>query len=255
MESSSSGHVDSVRTVLSYGDHWSRFLEQNHQGTGASIERMKIGLTLGKFAPLHLGHQHVIETALREVDHLIVLIYDCPELATTPLPIRAGWIRSLYPTVEVLEAWGAPTETGLDPAITAQHDEYLKKRLRGYDITHFFSSEPYGEHVSKALDCEDRRVDVERSYVPISATAIRMDAFGNRRFLHPIVYRDLITQVVFLGAPSTGKSTLTEELAKRHQTTWMPEYGREYWEANQEARRLTTSQLVQIAEEHRRRGG
>lgn len=35
-----------------------------------------VGLARGKFAPLHRGHQHVIETALREMDHVIVVIYD-----------------------------------------------------------------------------------------------------------------------------------------------------------------------------------
>ncbi len=37
------------------------------------------GLTLGKFAPLHCGHQLLIDTALAEVDELVITIYDCPE--------------------------------------------------------------------------------------------------------------------------------------------------------------------------------
>lgn len=35
-----------------------------------------LGLTLGKFAPLHKGHQFMIETALQEVDELILVIYE-----------------------------------------------------------------------------------------------------------------------------------------------------------------------------------
>lgn len=34
---------------------------------------------------------------------------------------------------------------------------------------------------------------------------------------------------------------------------WMPEYGREYWQIFQQGRRLSLEQLVEIAEEHRRR--
>jgi len=37
----------------------------------------KCGLTLGKFAPLHQGHQYVIETALTEMDEVVLIIYDC----------------------------------------------------------------------------------------------------------------------------------------------------------------------------------
>ena len=34
---------------------------------------MKRGLTLGKYAPLHKGHQFVIETALAEMDEVVVI--------------------------------------------------------------------------------------------------------------------------------------------------------------------------------------
>ncbi len=66
-----------------------------------------LGLTLGKFAPLHKGHQFMIETALQEVDELIVVIY---ETKVTPIPhhVRANWIRRLYPEVRVIEAWDGP---------------------------------------------------------------------------------------------------------------------------------------------------
>ncbi len=73
---------------------------------------MKTGLTLGKFAPLHKGHQLLIERALARTDHLIVMVYDAPETTPVPLPVRASWIRALYPTVEVLEAWDGPTAVG-----------------------------------------------------------------------------------------------------------------------------------------------
>ena len=211
----------------------------------------KIGLALGKFAPLHSGHQHVIETALSEMDRVIVLIYDVPQVTNVPLPVRSQWLREIYPQIEVLEAWDGPVEVSSDPAITSLHDAYLKRRLTGKPITHFYSSEFYGEHVSRALGAIDRRVDSPRARFPVSATEIRKSPFQHRNFLHPRVYRDLITQVVFLGAPSTGKSTLAERLAMEHQTVWVPEYGREYWQKHQVDRRLTLEQLVEIAEGHR----
>lgn len=60
-----------------------------------------IGLTLGKYAPFHRGHQFVIETALAECDRVQVIIYDCPEphadsfvcasrLDTKNLSVRGG---------------------------------------------------------------------------------------------------------------------------------------------------------------------
>ena len=214
---------------------------------------MKIGLTLGKFAPLHRGHQHVIETALEEVDHLIVLIYDVPDITAIPLPVRAAWIRKLYPQVELLESWDGPLQVGDTPEITALHDAYLKQRLQGHRITHFYSSEFYGRHVSQALNAVDRRVDDGRVSVPISATQIRESPFAFREMLSDIVYRDHLIHAVFLGAPSTGKSTLAEAVAAHYKSAWVPEYGREYWEKHQVNRRLTSDQLVEITVGHRQR--
>jgi NadR type nicotinamide-nucleotide adenylyltransferase len=210
-------------------------------------------MTLGKFAPLHRGHRHVIETAMAETDHVIVVIYDAPEVTHCPLPLRAGWIKELYPRVEVILAWDGPQEVSDDPAITRRHDEYLQRLLAGKGITHFYSSEFYGDHVSRALGAVDRRVDPNREAFPISGTELRADPFRHRQYLDPIVYCDLITKVVLLGAPSTGKSTLAEYLAVQHNTVWVPEYGREYWETHQVNRRLTPEQLVELAEGHLQR--
>ena len=208
------------------------------------------GLTLGKFAPLHKGHQLVIETALREMDEVIAIIYDCPETTDVPLPVRANWLRTLYPSIQVVEAWDGPLEVGDTEEIRKTHEDYILNQLNVRGVTHFYSSEFYGDHMSRALGAINRVVDSNRSIVPVSATEIRKDPFAFRSFLDPIVYRDLVTKVVFLGAPSTGKTTIAAHLAKEYETVWMPEYGREYWDQNQVGRRLSLKQLEEIAEGH-----
>src|SRR4051812_24372714 len=37
-----------------------------------------------------------------------------------------------------------------------------------------------------------------------------------------------VKQIVIIGPESTGKSTLSESLAKHYDTVWCPEYAREY---------------------------
>lgn len=208
------------------------------------------GLTLGKFAPLHRGHQHLIETALREIDELVVLVYDAPDVTSIPLPVRAGWIRQLYPSVRVIEVWDGPQAVGRDPDLMRRHEECVLRALGDSRIDRFYSSEFYGEHMSRALGAEDRRVDPDRADVPVSATAVRAEPFRHRAFVAPEVYRDLIVNIVLLGAPSTGKTTLAERLARDAGTKWMPEYGREVWERHHVDRRLTPEQLVEIARGH-----
>ena len=174
-------------------------------------------------------------------------------MTSTPLPVRTNWIRTLYPDARVIEAWDGPLEIGDTPEIRKAHEDYLLGMLKGKKITALFSSEFYGQHVSQALGSKDRRIDPDRNRFPVSATAIRKHPFANRHFLDPVVYRDLITKAVFLGAPSTGKTILARELATAHKTVWVPEYGRQYWDEHQVNRRLTLEQLVEIAEGHRER--
>lgn len=209
-----------------------------------------IGLTLGKFAPLHRGHQYMIETAIKETDQVIVVIYDAPEVTDVPLNVRANWIKTLYPEVEVIEGWNSPSDMGDTPEIKAIQEKYILGVLKGREVTHFYSSEFYGDHMSKALKAVNREVDRNRQLFPVSGTAVRENIRMNREHISDVVYKDLITNVVFMGAPSTGKTTLAEKIAEEFKTVWMPEYGREYWEKNQVNRRLTPEQLLEIAEGH-----
>ena len=55
--------------------------------------------------------------------------------------------------------------------------------------------------------------------------------------------------VVFVGAESTGKSTLARHLAERCRAGFVPEIGRFIWEEKQG--RLTADDYVEIAERHR----
>jgi HTH-type transcriptional regulator, transcriptional repressor of NAD biosynthesis genes len=211
------------------------------------------GLYLGKFAPFHLGHEFMINEALRTVEKLTVLIYEAPELTEIPLTWRADWIRSFNPEIEVIECPDGPTDVTYEIAGMQKHEKFVMGKLGDRLITHFFSSEPYGEHMSAALGARDMRVDQARKSLPISATAIREDLYAHRKFLNSRVYFDHLVKVVLVGAPSTGKSTLAEKLAEHFKTTYMPEYGREYWELNNVQKRLTPEQLLEIAETHRKR--
>lgn len=212
----------------------------------------KVGLTLGKFAPLHKGHQFMIETALQEMDELIVVIYDT-DVTTIPLPVRAGWITQLYPTVKVIEAWDGPVGYSTEREYEIREEQYILGLLAGQQVTHFYSSEYYGGHMSRALGAVDRRVDNERSQVPISATMVRSDPYKYREYVSELVYRDLITKIVFVGAMSTGKSTITEALARRYNTTFASEYGRDYWTEHQVDRRLEFAAFDEIAVGHLQR--
>lgn len=153
------------------------------------IENKKVGFTIGKFAPLHKGHQFLIETALKEMDKLIVVVYDT-DLIDIPTEKRAEWIKELYPNVEIKFAHNPPSKYGLDEDSVNIQMKYLTKIMENEKPTHFYSSEKYGASVAKYMNIVDRRVDSERKEVPISATIVRENIEDNKKWIHDTVYRD-----------------------------------------------------------------
>lgn len=152
-------------------------------------DNQKIGFTIGKFAPFHKGHQYLIETALKEMDKFIVIVYDT-NLIDIPSKQRAEWIKNIYPNVEIRFASNPPAQYGLDEESVNVQMKYLSKILENDIVTHFYSSEKYGECVAKYMDIIDRRVDNNREKVPIRATTLRQNIENNKQWMEDVVYKD-----------------------------------------------------------------
>lgn len=154
----------------------------------------KIGFTIGKFAPLHKGHQFLIETALKEMDEFYVVIYDT-NVINISIEQRAKWIKKLYPKVKIIYAYNSPKKYGLDKESVEIQMSYLSNLIKDIPVTHFYSSELYGEKVANYLNIENRLVDLERKNVPISATLIRKDYLKESEYIENFIYLDIIKKI------------------------------------------------------------
>lgn len=150
----------------------------------------KIGFTIGKFAPLHKGHQFLIETALKEMNEFYVVIYDT-NVINIDVKKRAGWIKKLYPEVKIIYAYNSPKQYGLDKESVEIQMSYLSNLIKDIPVTHFYSSELYGEKVAEYLHIENRLVDFNRTQYPINATKIRENYNQGIKYLEEFVYKDL----------------------------------------------------------------
>ena len=90
---------------------------------------MKIGFTIGKFAPLHKGHQYLIEKALQEMDKFYVIIYET-KVTKISLETRASWIQKIYPEVNIIYAKNPPSTYGLDEKSVKIQTDYLKEKVK-----------------------------------------------------------------------------------------------------------------------------
>jgi HTH-type transcriptional repressor of NAD biosynthesis genes len=121
----------------------------------------------------------------------VVLVYESREVTRVPLDVRASWVRTLYPSALVIEGAEAPSATGREPSVMRLQEEYIATMVPG-PISHFFSSEWYGGHVSAFLGAQDVRVDEDRVAIPVSGTQIRNDPSAYGAWLDPMVLRDLL---------------------------------------------------------------
>ncbi|MBI3341949.1 AAA family ATPase [Candidatus Curtissbacteria bacterium] len=184
---------------------------------------MKKGLVIGKFYPLHAGHQYLIETALSNSDQVAVIVTGKKD-QIIPATIRAAWIREIYPQVEVKLVYHN---------IADDNDEaWAKNTIKwlGFKPDIVFTSENYGDHYSQLMGAKHVPVDIPRIKFPISGTKIREKPHFYSQFLHPIVRAYFVKRVCLIGAESTGTTTLAEALAKLYKTSWVPEFGRFYTE-------------------------
>lgn len=188
------------------------------------MTRFTHGLVLGKFYPLHVGHEHLIAAAASACARVTVQVLASAR-ESIPLEVRAGWIRERFPMVEVVTGMD---EAEVDFASPHAWDEHMRviEALLPASVDAVFTSDPYGAELARRLGAAWQQVDPGRQSLAISGTAVRADVAGSWWALSPPVREWFCRRVVVLGAESTGTTTLARALAERLGTIWVPEYGR-----------------------------
>lgn len=142
---------------------------------------MSRGLVIGKFNPPHRGHTYLIETALRQVDSLTIIV--CAKSGQEiPPELRATWLQEIHPEAEVL-ILNQDDFDDTDPYAWADHILLLL----GFRPDAMFTSESYGDEYARLLGARHVSVDRERKMVPCSASEIRANPMAYLEFLEPCV--------------------------------------------------------------------
>ena len=189
---------------------------------------MKTALVLGKFLPPHAGHAYLVDAARRQADEVVVLCLAHPD-EPIPVEVRHRWLEELFPWATVRSGVASHPIDYADPAVYDLWASTIKEVTGRDRFDLLLTSEPaYGGMTAERLGAAHVLVDPDRLAVPVSASAVRADPFGTWRFLAPCVRAWYVKRVCLLGAESTGTTTMTERLAGIYETTWVPEYGRDY---------------------------
>ncbi len=187
------------------------------------------GLIIGKFYPLHLGHQFLIDTALSKVNKLTVIVCQNHHYRI-PVSIRVGWLKSLYPHINIVVIRHDDHLDSTSVDVSAEWAKIVYKKLK-FTPEVVFSSEKYGTYFARYLGTKHILVDVNRIKYSVSGTDIRSNPYKYWNSISIPARAYYATKIVVLGAESTGTTTLAKDLARHYQTIWIPEYGRLYYEA------------------------
>jgi NadR type nicotinamide-nucleotide adenylyltransferase len=196
------------------------------------------GLVIGKFFPPHRGHGFLVRSAALACRRATVGVFDRSS-ATLPLAVRAEALRELaapFGNVTVVHDVDDVPIDYADPSIWSRHVEIFRRSIdaatAGTDagpVDAVFTSEAYGDELARRFGCAHVQLDRDRTWEPISGTAIRADPAGHWTAILPAARARLAKRIVVVGAESTGTTTLAGELAAALGTPgYVPEFGREH---------------------------
>ncbi|AHG19638.1 ATPase [Chania multitudinisentens RB-25] len=225
------------------------------------MKRFATGLIVGKFAPLHQGHEILINAALEVCEKLVIISYSLPELPGFAPARRRCYLQARFPQAHILVlapeealAWGIGPMPHNDSDDDSHRHFVASLCLQQLNVMPeaVFTAEDYGDGFAQVLSTRFQRqvlhVRLQRESGPgaRSGTLIRSDIHRYRHLVAPEVYAHFVHRICILGGESTGKSTLSIALAAALDTLSISEYGRERWE--QRKGHLIFDDLLEIAQ-------
>lgn len=190
----------------------------------------KHGLILGKFYPLTNGHSYLIEQGLKRATNLTVLVCSL-ESEFVPGYLRYNWIKEKFPKANVIHLTNVPDYPETYDEGPVKFWEVWTQIIKDNtpeDLDVVFTSEEYGDQISKIFGIKHECIDKLRVTFPISGTAIRANPMTNWDMIPEEARHFFAKKVVLVGPESTGKTVMSQELGLHYKTSFVPEYGRQY---------------------------
>ncbi|MCX5741140.1 MAG: AAA family ATPase [Proteobacteria bacterium] len=201
----------------------------------ASASGSGVGVVVGRFLPLHRGHQLVIEVARRACERVVAVVQGGPEDGL-PSALRARWIREEYPDVTVVELGAAEVQALTRATLGIAQDAAAT----------VFASDDAQRAIATRLGARFVAVDPTRTLVPVTGDALRRNLLEHFAFVARRARPELVRRIAVVGAESTGKTTLCARLREDLGATVVPEYTRTWLDA-QRGRQLDSEAIQLVA--------
>ncbi len=187
----------------------------------------------GTFAPLHRGHMSLAIYAKRKYDMVNIVCSgytgDRGDLAGISPYERFRTIRQIFSGDDLVKVHRLD-ETNIPryPNGWTYWLEIMESLVGSLDDKVFICAE---QEYADELTRRGYNVDLcDRSILPVSGTMIRENPYENWEYLNKFFKKFFTKKVLIYGTASTGKTTLTRDLANYFNTSYSLEYAREYEE-------------------------
>lgn len=190
------------------------------------------GMVLGKFMPLHRGHELLLHFSAAYCDKLYAITEHQDAIDGAR---RCKWLRETVPSADVFYI-DRPM-----PQAPEEHPDFWnlwRDTLRGLmpqKPDYVFASETYGHKLAEALGATFIPVDLARAAIPVSATMIRNDLYANWDYLSAAAKRDYLVRVL-------AHPDLAQALAAHFDTVAVPDYARTFIAVRDEDDRAAIAQ-------------
>lgn len=213
-----------------------------------------VGMYGGAFNPLHIKHVSCILQAANMCRELYIVISYAPKYEKIDVKVKYRWVYQVTKHLNNVKILLLEDKT---ESKASYKEEYWKedcnkvKKMIGKPIDVVFCGSDYDENSfwNKCYEESEFRVFERDKFV--SSSAIRKDIYGHWEWLPNEVRPYFVKKVLLIGGESTGKSTLTINLAKYYNTNSLEEVGRELSELSGTDKMMLPEDFVRILLEHK----
>ena len=217
--------------------------------------KYKCGIYGGSFNPLHISHVRCMIKAANQCEQLVIIISNGVNRNEIDVRVRYRWIYTLTRHLPDVRIMILEDEADSKAAYCEQQwhiDAEKVKKFVGTPIDAVFCGSDYDENSFwKKCYPESELVILPRDEV--SSTQIRENIYRHWEWLPKVVRPYFVKKVLLIGGESTGKSTLSQNLAMHYNTNFMEEAGRDISERSGTDLMMLPSDFTDILLTHKQR--